>query len=82
MIIGLKNGINRVLNDKVKFLTKGTLLWCSHDVINEELVLQLKDWEKNGCLKILKDPRTCSDDEVCIEMLKYIDKESPIDNWP
>lgn len=78
----LKGGINRMLNDKVKFLSKETLLWCTHNVLDTEVINALKDWEKRGILKILKNPNTCDNDEICIEMLKYIDKESPIPNWP
>ena len=77
----LKNGINRILNDKVKYIPREVIRVYGRNNW-QEIIKALTLWEKKGLLKLLKNPKTCNDDEICIEMLKYIDKESPIDNWP
>jgi hypothetical protein len=37
---------------------------------------------KKGYLKILIDPEKATDNEVCVEMLNYIEEKSPWPNWP
>lgn len=33
----------------------------------------LKEWESQGLLKILKDPQTADEEEICVEAFKFID---------
>jgi hypothetical protein len=38
----------------------------------------LSKWEAKGFLKVLKNPEHCTADELCIEMLNFIDAEKPL----
>lgn len=42
----------------------------------------LVEWEAKGFLKVLKNPEHCTADELCLEMLNFIDAEKPLpSNW-
>ncbi len=42
----------------------------------------LKEWQDKGYLKILRNPEIASDDDICVQMLAYIEQKSPWPNWP
>lgn len=76
----LKSGINSLLDDGNKTVTRNTLrIYGKNDwrVINNAI----SDWKSRGLLNILKDPETANEGDVCIEMLHYIDRHD-FDNWP
>ena len=44
----------------------------------------LEQWEREGHLRIIKQPDLCQPDEPCVEMFRFIDQKSPIKgflNW-
>jgi hypothetical protein len=78
----LRAGINHFLDDShAVYLTRklvrvyGDGDWLS---INQSLL----DWQQRSLLKIIKTPQDAADDEVCIQMLAYIDRKSPWPDWP
>jgi len=78
----LRNSINRFLDDeKCLLLTAGFVQDCG---LNDWQTIgaALKEWESKGYLRILKDPYETARDEICVEMLSYIDRESPWPDWP
>lgn len=80
-IIKLRDEINRGLDFGAIDLTKSHL----HALSDGDLSLayiKLQEWQSRGLLEILKNPFSATDDEVCIHMLNYIDKESPWPNFP
>jgi hypothetical protein len=53
----------------------GELEW---ELVNTKLT----QWEAGGFIKVLKNPEHCTPDELCIEMLNFIDAEKPLPaNW-
>lgn len=77
----LTSGINRILDDGRKILLRSDLLFYGKG--NLSVVLSsIKVWESRGLLKILKSPETAAEEDACIEMLKYIDRDSPQEGWP
>ena len=77
----LRAGINRSLDDGAKLMSRKTL-WVYAKNNWPVIMNSIKEWEERGILKVLKDPRTANDDDDCLEMLKYIDRESPLEGWP
>ncbi|PYJ81636.1 MAG: hypothetical protein DME22_20710 [Verrucomicrobia bacterium] len=78
----LRNSINRFLDDEKCLLLKaGFVQDCG---LNDWQTIRaaLKEWESKGYLRILKDPYETARDEICVEMLSYIDRESPWPDWP
>ncbi len=77
----LKSAINSgILDGGATLVTRESIrLYGKNDwkSINKALA----DWESRGILKILKNPETANDDDICIEMLHYIDRRG-FDNWP
>jgi hypothetical protein len=41
------------------------------------LRLCLMEWERQGFLRMLKNPDECSSDDYCVEMLSSIDLKNP-----
>lgn len=77
----LRDDINRGLDYGCFDLTKANLLeMCDGDLALA--FLALKQWETRGLLEIILNPNLANDDEICIRMLNYIDKESPWPNFP
>lgn len=37
------------------------------------IMTYLKEWESKGLLKILKDPQTAEEEDICVKALKFID---------
>ena len=42
-----------------------------------EIKAALREWEGKGYLRVLKDPEDAADEEICVEMLSYIEQKSP-----
>jgi hypothetical protein len=77
----LKESINRFLDDGTRRYSKQDLgEFGAYDWPRIEACIQ--KWERRGLLKILKPLSEASNDDVVIEMLNYIDRESPWPNWP
>jgi hypothetical protein len=80
--LALKNGLNRYFLDGDSGLfTKeviGTLAGNDWSAIT----VQLEEWQRRGLLRIVKQPDEAKKDDICIEMLNLIDRESPIPGWP
>lgn len=78
----LKNGLNRLLDDGCKSIPRKTIRVCG-DNNWPDINAQLAEWEKKDYLKILIPPENAKDEDICIVMLKYIERESPWgDKWP
>ena len=77
----LKGNINRYLDDGVRTYSKGDL---GHFGIHDwpRIKASLAEWESRGLLRFIKPIDEARDDDVVIEMLNYIDQESPWPNWP
>jgi hypothetical protein len=75
-------GINRILDDTHQLeITKFALEVYGHGdwtAINDSLA----EWEKQGLLKILRNPEQASKDDVCVRMASYINRPSPWPDWP
>jgi hypothetical protein len=39
---------------------------------SEELLNALREWERKGFIKILREPRECEEKEVCLKLLKEV----------
>jgi 23S rRNA A2030 N6-methylase RlmJ len=82
--LSLRAGINRILDDgdgTNKRITRRILTVYGHDDI-EGVSACLNKWKERGLLKILKPYESSQDHEEVVEMLDYIEKESPWPNWP
>ena len=77
----LKNGLNGCLDNMFREIPRKTIRVYGEDNWPQVNAL-LKEWEDKGYLKILRNPETALDDEVCVEMLAYIEQKSPWPNWP
>lgn len=77
----LKASINRILDDGRKMILRSDL-WVYGESNLPVIMSSLKEWESRGLLKILTNPEKARDDAICIEMLKYIDQDSPKEGWP
>ena len=77
----LKAAINRQLDDGAKSITRALLVAAGGGDWTK-IKTALAEWEGKGYLRILKDPEFAKDEDVCIEMLKYIDRVGPAPNWP
>ncbi len=77
----LKRTINRSLDDtRNRFVRRGVL--AGGGARNwPEIKRCLAEWEARGLLVLLRDPETASSGEVCVEMQKYIDRESSIQGF-
>ena len=73
----LRAGINRLLDDGVKVITKSTLVVYGGPTTKAAL----QDWERKGYLRIIKDLELAEDHEDCVEMLAYIDRPG-YPHWP
>ncbi|MGC4017272.1 MAG: hypothetical protein QM755_22570 [Luteolibacter sp.] len=69
--------INRILDDTADPLIPKSCIF-PHEDIRLPTLHWLKDLEARGILKMLADPVTAMKDEMVVEMLSYIDRESPI----
>lgn len=80
--IGLKNGINRGLDEgsTTRFKRASIRAYGENDwkVIKESLL----EWEEKGYLKILTDPEQAEDSDDCIEMLGFIERSGKPHHWP
>ena len=80
----LRNGIlGHVLSDAADEVTRHTIRTYGRDdwpVIKRAL----EEWQGKGYLKILKNPESANDDEVCVKFLTFFEHQSPIPgflNW-
>ena len=70
----LTSGLSRLLDSAVILVTKKTLMVYSD--MNIKLLLEsLSDLEQQGYLKILRDVRKAKNNDICIEMLNWIEYE-------
>jgi len=69
--LAVKNGLNRVYAERVSRIPKMTLMVFAHDDIGL-LKQALKEWEKQGTIKILLDISLADDDQECVELLSFI----------
>lgn len=77
----LKAVINRILDDGGKMIPRSDIeMYGEGDWT--AIMSAIKEWESRGLLKIRKDPQTAADQDICLEMLKYIDRDSPMEGWP
>jgi len=79
--IALKNGINAILDDYCKRISRQTIRVYG-DANWPSIRAMLGEWESKGYLRILRDPETANDADICVEMLNYIEQKSPWPNWP
>ena len=80
IIEALKSGINRIVDDgAVRILRSDIRVYGENDW--ESINKALAEWESRGLLKILKAPETADDNDICIEMLHYIDHPD-YEDWP
>ena len=47
----------------------------------DEIVQILISWEKSGLIRVLKDPKDSGDNDVCVQILKFLDGEDFPSNW-
>jgi IS5 family transposase len=79
----LKATINRILDDSARALVPRSAICARGASIDVETVEQLREWEREGYLRIVGDLKG-GDDEIVLEMLRYFDRKSPIPgflNW-
>ena len=75
----LRAGIHRCLDDnRSPFIRKSSLeIFGRHHW--KEVLSSLKQWESEGILKIVCEEVEAADpDETCVEMISYINRDSPI----
>lgn len=78
----LKNGINALLDNMTSKISRQAIRVYGDDNWLE-INTQLAEWEQKGYLKILISPESAEDNDICVQMLKYIDIPSPWGNkWP
>jgi len=73
----LKAGIHRYIEDvsrqiPLKFLKS----FSNHDL--ETMFGSVREWESKGFLRIIRDPETSDDNDICIELRHYIEQDSPL----
>ena len=79
-IKSLKNGIKSLLSNRVCEITRGVIFtYGGKDW--EAIIPCLKEWENKGYLKIIRDPLTSEDNQICVEMLTFFDYKSPIPDF-
>jgi hypothetical protein len=77
----LHAGINRILDDGGRVIKKSDLV--EFGGTNWSIIkAALGEWQTKGYLRVLKDPEFAHDDDDCVEMLNYIDQQSPWTTWP
>ena len=77
----LKAVINRILDDGAKMIVQSDIEMCGKGDW-PTIMSAIKEWESRGLLKILKNPEKARNTDICLEMLKYIDREGPREGWP
>lgn len=73
-----KNGINRSLDDTASPMIRSGLLCAYGEGDWDSILKHLKIWEQQGILKILKNPEIADPQDVCVEMLMFINRKSSI----
>jgi hypothetical protein len=80
-VFALQAAINRYLDDGVRVYSKKDLGVFGADDW-ERIHASLAQWQSRGLLRVVKPLDEACDDDVVIEMLDYIDQDSPWPNWP
>jgi len=76
----LKAGINFILEErKTEILQSDLLAYVKGDM--ETLEASLREWQSLGVLEVLKGPKECRPDDVCVRVFRFIDQKSPIPGW-
>ena len=70
--------IHRILDDSAQPFIPRRALCVPGASFDPEVWRQLKLWEQEGYLRILRTPDQTGGDDYVVEMLKYIDQKSPI----
>ena len=72
--ISFRNGINGCLDNMAKRITRKTLrIYGENDWPGIKSLL--REWQGNGYLHVLKDPENTADEDICVEMLSYIEQK-------
>jgi hypothetical protein len=77
----LQNGINRSLSDSRKEEIDRKSIRVYGEADWEAIRAALREWENEGLLEILTDPKSASDSDTCIRMKSYIGRTSPISGF-
>jgi hypothetical protein len=77
----LHAAINRLLDDGARHIRRSDIVVFGGSNWSK-IKAALTEWEGKGYLRIIKDPEFARDEEVCLEMLNYIDQKSPWRDWP
>jgi hypothetical protein len=81
----LATGINYILEGRqtspkgTKISRKHIVIYSGNDIDGAIKIIQT--WEKQGVLKILKSPKEAADEDLCIELYRFIGQKSPITGW-
>lgn len=79
----LKSGINRMLEDKIKIISRFHLsVFGKGD--DDTIAESISEWQDRNILIIIKPYCECASEDECIEVYQFIDMKSPIRgylNW-
>jgi hypothetical protein len=77
----LQNHLNNFVGEGYGFIPR----WALRIYGNEEWIeirKAISEWEDAGWVEILKDPKSCDDNDLCLKMLNFVGATEPMPkNW-